>query len=124
MIRFRCWYCNRWYAKAREQIGQRFTCNCKHTLKVPKRNGGSCRYRTPVDWLVQWLVCGGGGAFLGFLLALFLITQSPGRLFSNRMWMLLAGLPLAGLLIGLFGGERGIDWIGDRIREREQNYRD
>jgi hypothetical protein len=52
MIHFRCWYCNRRYSRPEPQIGQRFVCSCRRPLRVPKRDGGNCRVKTPVDWTV------------------------------------------------------------------------
>jgi hypothetical protein len=63
-IHFRCWYCNKRYARAGDGIGERFTCTCK-LLRVPRRSGGNCRVKTPFDWLVETVVYGGGGALVG-----------------------------------------------------------
>ena len=65
MIAFRCWYCGKRYAVAEARVGERLTCTCRHPLRVPKRNGGNSRVKTATDWLVEVLVYGGGGAFLG-----------------------------------------------------------
>jgi hypothetical protein len=48
-------------------------------------------------------------------------TVLEGRAAVPRELLLLApALPLLGFLGGLFGGERGVNWVGRTIREREQ----
>ncbi|OWK43806.1 hypothetical protein [Fimbriiglobus ruber] len=117
MIDFRCWYCNKRYFKQEAQIRSRFRCSCEHILKVPRQSGGYCRVRRPIDWLVEIVVYGGGGALLGFFLAIFIGSRLP---FFRRSIYLIGGLTLAGFLFGALGGERGINLIGRMIREREQ----
>ena len=56
---------------------------------------------------------------LGFGLGLLIVGQVGGRV--RRAWLIIVGLTLAGFLIGGFGGERGINWIGRMIRDREQS---
>ncbi len=119
MIPFRCWYCNRRHAKPEQQVGQRFTCSCQRRLRVPKRSGGNCRVRAAVDWLVEALVYGGGGALLGFGLAVVILSQVRGFGTVELGWTLVPGLTLAGFLVGLLGGERGINWVGRLIRQSE-----
>src|SRR5262249_26066119 len=121
MIQFRCWYCSRRYSKPEQQVGQRFRCSCERLLRVPKRSGGGCRVKTAVDWLVEALVYGGGGALLGFGLALVILSQVRGFATTRSGLILVAGLALFGVLVGLLGGERGINWVGQLIRERENN---
>jgi hypothetical protein len=121
MIRFRCWYCNKRYAVPEERIGERLDCTCEQRLRVPRRSGGNCRLRTPIDWLVEALVYGGGGALLGFGLAIMILAMLPlGTPRSGWFLILIPALALLGLCVGLFGGERGINWIGQMIRDREQ----
>lgn len=127
MIAFRCWYCGKRYAVAEARVGELVPCTCRHTLRVPKRNGGNSRVKTPTDWLVEVLVYGGGGAFLGCGLAFLILSQVPrflGRgaagIGSLRTaWALVGGLTLLGFLFGALAGERGINWIGRMIRARE-----
>jgi hypothetical protein len=120
VITFRCWYCGRRYAVAESRTGERLACSCKHDLKVPKRSGGRCKVRRPVDWLVESVVYGGGGALLGFGLGLLIVARLP--LFRvGGHWETVAGLTAAGFLFGVLGGESGINWIGRRIREREES---
>jgi hypothetical protein len=119
MIQFRCWYCNKQYAVAEERVGERLSCTCKQSLRVPRRTGGNSRARTVIDWIVEAAVYGGGGALLGLGLALLLASQAPAFVPFKRSWILLAGLVVVGFLIGLVGGERGINWIGRMIRDRE-----
>lgn len=125
MIAFRCWYCGKRYAVTESRVGERIPCTCRHQLRVPRRSGGNSRVKTPTDWLVETLVYGGGGALLGCGLAFLILSQLPrfmiltGRL--RRGWVLLVGLTVLGFLFGTFGGERGVNWIGRMIREREES---
>jgi len=111
MIRFRCWYCGRTYLVADSRVGELITCSCSWRVRVPKVNDGNSRYRSPLDWLVEWVVYGGGGGLLGFLLAIVILSRVPflGRV-ANRS--LLIGCTLVGFLAGGFGGEAGVNWLG------------
>jgi hypothetical protein len=121
MILFQCWYCSKKYAIAEDRIGTQIACSCKHQLKVPKKNGGRCKVRRPVDWAVEALVYGGGGALLGFGLAALIVSQA-GRFGLMRLGSeIFIGLTLFGFLFGLFGGEAGINFVGRLIRDREEN---
>jgi hypothetical protein len=121
MIFFRCWYCGRTFAVADERKGERRECTCGRRLRVPSRSGGSSRARTAADWLIEIVVYGGGGALLGFGLGLMLVAAAPPYVLGlRRRVLILAGLTLFGLLVGTFGGEAGVNWIGRMIREREQ----
>jgi hypothetical protein len=119
MLSFRCWFCNKGYAVAERRIGERFRCSCERQLRVPKTDGGNSRTRTLTDWLVEAVVYGGGGAFLGCGLAVLLLSQFPYVPRPETTWLLVPALTLVGLLGGLFGGERAINWIGRIIRQRE-----
>jgi hypothetical protein len=118
MIHFRCWYCNKSYAVSEERAGERMTCTCKQRLRVPRRSGQSSRARTLADWGIELLVYGGGGALLGFLLAVVILSRVV--IIVRYSWVLVAGLTLLGFLAGVLGGERGVNWIGSLIRRREQ----
>jgi hypothetical protein len=122
MIQFRCWFCNKRYVVSEEDIAQRITCTCTRLLKVPKRSHGNSRVKTAMDWLVEVLVFGLGGALLGFGLAVLILSQWPGSdlpfLFLDS-WYFFATLTVLGFLAGLLGGERGVNWLGQRIRDRE-----
>ncbi len=120
MIQFRCWYCNKAHAREEARVGERFACTCKNTLRVPRRSGGNCRVKTLTDRVIEALVYGGGGGLLGCGLGV-LIASLTVRAFRTPLlsWAPIAGLTLVGFLIGLFGGERGINWIGRRIRDVE-----
>lgn len=121
MIAFRCWYCGKRYLVAEDRIGERLKCSCLNLVKVPKKNHGYSRIKKPLDYFVELLVYGGGGALLGFGLFLLIVIRIPflTRL-SGRRWTACAILMLLGFLLGAFGGERGINWLGQKIREREQ----
>jgi hypothetical protein len=119
MIQFRCWYCNKRYTHSEKRIGERFTCTCKNLLRVPKYSDGNCRVKTLTDWLVETLVYGGCGALLGLGLAILILSQFRWVMFFESSWALIAVLALVGFLAGLFAGERGINWIGRTIRDRE-----
>lgn len=116
-IQFRCWFCNRRYTVSDMRVGERIVCNCERTIRVPKKSGGYSRAKTLVDWVVEAVVYGGGGALLGLGLALLIVAVTRIR----AALVLLAVLPTIGLLIGLFGGERGINWIGRQIRDVEES---
>lgn len=123
MIQFRCWYCGRSYLVADERRGERRECGCGRQLRVPPRSGGNSKARSAVDWLIEIVVYGGGGALLGLGLGLLLVGSVPpvpvGAGVPRRA-LLLAGCAVGGLLVGTFGGEAGINWIGRLIRRREQ----
>jgi hypothetical protein len=122
MIEFRCWYCDKHYTVPEGRIGERITCTCKNLLRVPRRSGGNCQVKTPVDWLVETVVYGGGGALLGLGLALVILSRWGGPLAWDVWglgWILVPGLSLIGFLAGLLGGERGINWVGRMIRSHE-----
>jgi hypothetical protein len=126
MIAFRCWYCNKRYSVADSRVGERINCTCRYTLRVPRRNGGNSRVKAPTDWLVEVVVYGGGGALLGCGLAFLILSQLP-RLMGRGSgllevgWALVGGLTLLGFLFGTFGGERGVNWVGRMIRDREES---
>lgn len=117
MIDFRCWYCNRRYAVPEKRIGQQIACTCQRRLRVPRRSGGSSRVRSLADWCVEILVYGGGGGLLGFFVAIATVPRISVR---SENWILIAGLTVAGFLVGALGGERGINWIGRRLRGWEE----
>ncbi len=94
----------------------------RRTIRVPKRSGGNCRVRTLGDWLIEMVLCGGGGAFLGACLAVVIISRFRFLISPDLGGgYLVAGLTLLGFLAGTFGGVRGIEWIGRKIRDRENS---
>jgi hypothetical protein len=119
MIVFRCWKCHRKFSKLDSKIGQTLVCNCGETIRIPKVSFGKSRIKTITDRVVEAVVCGGGGALLGFLLAIVILAKF--RFFRWGPWELIPALTIGFGLIGFFLGERGIDWIGDRIREHERD---
>jgi hypothetical protein len=116
VIQFRCWFCNRAYVKPDDQIGTRFECGCGRRAKVPKRSGGSSKVRSPLDWLIETLVYGGTGALVGFVLSIAIFARIP---LVRRPLEVTIALTAFGLLAGALFGERGINWIGQKLRDRE-----
>jgi hypothetical protein len=116
VVQFRCWYCNKRYAVAEARVGEKLTCSCQRRLRVPRRTGGNCRHKTPVDWVVEWTVYGGGGALLGFGLALLILSKVPyrGGLLPGRR--LILACTALGFLLGALLGEAGVNWVGRLIR--------
>jgi hypothetical protein len=114
---FRCWFCNRYYRVDDARRGERFTCSCHHRVKVPRQSGRSSRARTATDWLVEVAVYGGCGAALGFGLGVLILSRVP---VLRRGEELVLGLTALGLLAGAIFGEAGLNWIGRRIRAREE----
>ncbi len=122
MIAFRCWYCGKRYVVAETRIGEQLSCSCKNTLRIPKTNNGYCRIKKPVDYVVESLVYGGGGALLALGLFLLVVVRLPftSRVAGGNRWAIAGVMMAVGFLLGTFGGERGVNWIGRKIREKEQ----
>ena len=116
MIQFRCWFCNRAYYKPDEQAGTKFACGCGRRVKVPYRSGGSSKTRTPTDWLLETLIYGGACALIGFVLSIAIFSRIP--VFRRPVEVTVA-VTVFGLLVGALFGERGINWIGQKLRDRE-----
>lgn len=116
MIAFRCWFCNRAYARPDDVVGMRFECGCGRRVKVPKRSNGSSKVRSPLDWLVESVVYGGAGALIGFVLSIAIFARIP---LVRRPSEVTLALTAFGLLLGVLFGERGINWIGQKFRDRE-----
>src|SRR5690349_6231267 len=103
------------------RAGEVLTCSsCQHRLRVPKATGGNSRSRSLTDFLVEAVVYGGGGALLGFGVGVVLTAEFHLGLITGRSRLITLALTLAGFLIGLFGGERGINWLGRLLRERTE----
>lgn len=117
MIQFRCWYCNKCYAVADARARERFACSCGRRVRVPRRSGGSSRARSPTDWVVEVVVYGGCGALLGFGLGVLILSRIP---IFRKTKELVIGLTVLGFLAGTLFGEAGLNWVGRRIREREE----
>jgi hypothetical protein len=121
-IRFRCWKCHHKYVVASQRIGKQITCTCGETIRVPKRDGGKCRIKTPLDWIIEFVLCAGGGAAIGFVLGMLIVSQLFRGFYSYSFsFTIIGGLTCGGGLIGLFGGEKAIDWLGDQIRKHERD---
>ena len=116
MIQFRCWFCNRAYVKPDEAAGARFACGCGRRAKVPRWSGGSSKVRSLTDWLLETLIYGGAGALIGFVLSLAVFARVP---LVRRPAEVTVALTAFGLLAGALFGERGINWIGQKLRDRE-----
>jgi hypothetical protein len=109
-------------------IGKTIHCSCGSDLRVPRYSGGKCRIKTLTDWAVEAVVYGGGGGFLGAGVGLLLSMgvfgigvgyggSSTGMGVFILSWGLIGGLACLGFLVGLFFGERGINFIGRLIRK-------
>jgi hypothetical protein len=72
-----------------------------------------------VDWLVETVVYGGAGALLGVGLGVVMLAQAGRYVGVVTPAFVMGGLGVLGFLAGLFGGERGINWIGRMIRKHE-----
>jgi hypothetical protein len=119
MIKFRCWYCNKSYSVASERAGERMVCSCQSRLRIPYQSGGNCRHRSLGDWIIELVVYGGGGALLGFLFALVLLSKAyflPGL---RSSWLLVLICTSFGFVAGTLLGEAGVNWVGRIIRDHE-----
>lgn len=117
MIQFRCWFCNRGFYKPEEQAGTKFECSsCQRRNKVPRQSGGSSKTRSLTDWLLETLIYGGACAVFAFGLSFVIITRVP---FFRRDFTPVIVATLAGLAAGAVFGERAINWIGQKLRDRE-----
>ncbi len=83
---------------------------------MPTRPNGSSKVRSPLDWLVEAVVYGGAGALLGFVLSVALFSRVP---LVRRPTEVTVAMTAFGLLLGVLFGERGINWIGQKLRDRE-----
>src|SRR5262249_21980912 len=113
------WKCRRKHAKPVDKIGTQFKCSCDYDLRVPTKDDGNCRIKTVGDYVIEAVLCGGGGALLGFLLGAVIVS----RIWLFDYWIsvwLIAILTISFGLVGFVGGERAIDVIGDMIRRQEQ----
>jgi hypothetical protein len=116
MIQFRCWFCNRAYRKPDEEAGSKFECQCGRRAKVPRRSGGSSKTRSPLDWLLETLIYGGACALIGFVLSVMIFSRIP---LLRRPSEVVVAMTLFGLFVGAAFGERGINWLGQHLRDRE-----
>jgi hypothetical protein len=119
MIDFRCWYCNRRYTVAEQRTGERLTCSCQRPLRIPRSSGGNSQVKTVSDRVVEAVVYGGGGALLGLGLAVLILSQVREIDLGVGGAVVMAVLTGVGFLAGLLGGERGVNWVGRMIRNRE-----
>jgi|SRR6266511_5623019 len=119
MIQFRCSACGKRYNLPVQRIGERLDCSCGQHLKVPPRSGGSAKYRTWPDFFIELAVYGVGGAVLGFLLGVVLL-KGMGHV-GLEGWLVVLPTTAVGFLAGGLVGERGINWIGRKIREHERD---
>jgi hypothetical protein len=119
LIRFRCWKCRRKYAKAAAKIGTTFQCSCDYVIRVPKKDDGNCRVKTIADYVIEAVLCGGGGAIFGFFISLVLVGRYL-RFVQGAFWVVPVVTIVCGL-IGFFGGERAIDFFGDMMRREDDD---
>ena len=116
MIHFRCWFCNRAYSKPEDHARTRFACGCGLRVKVPARSGGSSKTRSVTDWLLEALIYGGACALIGFVLSTAIFARIP---LVRRPAEVTIAMTVFGLLVGAVFGERGINWLGQKLRDRE-----
>jgi hypothetical protein len=116
MIHFRCWFCNRAFLKPDEQARKRFACGCGRRVKVPKRSGGSSKTRSVTDWLLETLIYGGACALIGFVLSIAIFARIP---LVRRPSEVVVAMTVFGFLVGALFGELGINWLGQKLRDRE-----
>jgi hypothetical protein len=116
MIAFRCWYCRRGFTRPADQVGSRLWCSCGSRLKIPRRTEGSSKPFAPLDWLIESLVYGGAGALIGFGLCIAIFSRLP---FARRSTEIVLAVTLLGWLAGTIFGERGVNWMGQKMRDRE-----
>jgi len=122
MIGFRCWYCSRLIRVEVAAAGEVRRCGCGSRFRVPAGDGGDSRYRTLTDRLVELVVYGGGGALLGFGLALLLLRFV--FIATRNFWLssqIMLACMLIGLLAGALLGEAGVTMVGGWIRTREKD---
>jgi hypothetical protein len=116
MIEFRCWYCHRRHALAATHVREVKPCSCGRLFRVPTRRGGRSRYRSLNDRLAETVIYGGGGALLGFLLALVCLSDWRISLQGEGQGVV-PTFTIIGLILGVVAGERGVNWIGRMIRD-------
>lgn len=116
MIPFRCWFCNRAYARPDGDAGARFECGCGRRAKVPYRPGGSSKVRSLTDALLEALVYGGACALIALVLSAAVFARIP---LVRRPAEVVIGATAAGLLAGALFGERALNWLGRKLRDRE-----
>jgi hypothetical protein len=104
------------YIKSDEQVGTRFECGCGRRVKVPRKSAGSSKVRSLLDWLIESVVYGGAGALVGFVLSVMIFARIP---LVRRPIEVTLAVTAFGLLVGALFGERGINWIGQKLRDRE-----
>ncbi|MFM8272118.1 MAG: hypothetical protein ACKODX_07245 [Gemmata sp.] len=116
MISFRCWFCNRGFLKPTAQAGAKFECSCGRRVQVPGRSGKSSKPLAIGDRLLEALIYGGACALIGFALSVAVFARLP---FVRRPTEIVIAFTLCGLAVGTICGERGINWIGQKLRDRE-----
>jgi hypothetical protein len=117
MILFNCWYCNRRHTATEAQIGEKRSCGCGRMVRVPSRGGGPSTCKSVTEVLIERLVYGLGGGLIGLILGLVIAHEVA----TFRTWLYYIGaLTVTGLVAGALGGEAGINWIGRKMRQREE----
>jgi hypothetical protein len=117
LIRFRCWYCNRKHVAGWDQVGEKRVCHCGERYRVPRNPGDiAWRDKSLLDRLLELAIYGTGSALLCGLPALAILARVRpcGYLAAG---VILATTIFIGFTIGALFGERGINWIGSRLRK-------
>lgn len=65
---------------------------------------------------MESLVYGGAGALVGFMLSVMIFTRIP---LVRRPIEVTIAMTAFGLVVGTLFGERGINWLGQKLRDRE-----
>lgn len=121
MIKFRCWYCNRRYRVVPPRVGEKLHCTCDHWIRVPRRDGGNSRIKTPLDWFLEITLYGGGGGLLGLGLALLILAKVRFLIWWDSAVATVLSFTLFGFLVGALAGERGVLFLGKWIRDKENS---
>ncbi|MEZ6140756.1 MAG: hypothetical protein R3B84_09315 [Zavarzinella sp.] len=118
MIRFQCWCCHRNFLVSEDRIGETIRCGCEHTIRVPKRNNGNSKCFNLLDFVIERGVYGFGSGLLVFLIGMLVISKIPVGPKLTR-FLILGVIVLLAVIFGAAFGERGINWIGGKIRNYE-----
>jgi hypothetical protein len=76
-----------------------------------------------LDWVLEFVIYGGGCALLVFILGFFLLGRFYFRSMIQGGWIVVAAMTMVAFLLGGLFGERGVNWVGSLLRQWEdENY--